>query len=192
MCWSTWGCAAINLAGGGKAWHLWPLAGWGLGLAIHGIVTFASLSGDGLRERMLDDEMRTAAAQAGPLKGASIESTHVLPPKEEAAKPSNFLRAVIERDLEAGTYAARRFAGTPATRRTTRPARSTPARIRTRFPPEPNGYLHVGHAKSICLNFGLAQRYGGVCHLRFDDTNPEKEEQEYVDAIVEMVQLAGF
>ena len=66
------------------------------------------------------------------------------------------------------------------------------ARIRTRFPPEPNGYLHVGHAKSICLNFGLAREYGGVCHLRFDDTNPEKEEQEYVDAILEMVKWLGF
>ncbi|MFY9513890.1 MAG: glutamine--tRNA ligase/YqeY domain fusion protein, partial [Rubrivivax sp.] len=63
---------------------------------------------------------------------------------------------------------------------------------RTRFPPEPNGYLHVGHAKSICLNFGLARDYGGVCHLRFDDTNPEKEEQEYVDAIIEAVHWLGF
>jgi glutaminyl-tRNA synthetase len=66
------------------------------------------------------------------------------------------------------------------------------ARIRTRFPPEPNGYLHIGHAKSICLNFGLAQDYGGACHLRFDDTNPEKEEQEYVDSIVDAVKWLGF
>jgi hypothetical protein len=67
-----------------------------------------------------------------------------------------------------------------------------PARIRTRFPPEPNGYLHFGHAKSICLNFGLAQDYGGRCHLRFDDTNPEKEEQEYVDSIIDSVRWLGF
>jgi glutaminyl-tRNA synthetase len=66
------------------------------------------------------------------------------------------------------------------------------AKIRTRFPPEPNGYLHLGHAKSICLNFGLALHYGGFCHLRFDDTNPEKEEQEYVDSIRDAVQWLGF
>ena len=65
-------------------------------------------------------------------------------------------------------------------------------RIATRFPPEPNGYLHYGHAKSICLNFGLARDYGGVCHLRFDDTNPEKEEQEYVDSIIDAVRWLGF
>jgi glutaminyl-tRNA synthetase len=65
-------------------------------------------------------------------------------------------------------------------------------RVETRFPPEPNGYLHLGHAKSICLNFGLARDYGGVCHLRFDDTNPEKESQEYVDSIIESVKWLGF
>src|SRR5262250_2882194 len=62
----------------------------------------------------------------------------------------------------------------------------------TRFPPEPNGYLHIGHAKSICLNFGVAQEFGGRCHLRFDDTNPTKEEQEYIDAIEEDVRWLGF
>ena len=113
-------------------------------------------------------------------------------PKEEAAKPGNFVRSAIERDLEAGTYAARRFAGTPGDAAHHAAGPSDPARIRTRFPPEPNGYLHVGHAKSIWLNFSLAQDYGGVCHLRFDDTNPEKEEQEYVDAIVEMVHWLGY
>ena len=77
-------------------------------------------------------------------------------------------------------------------RRTQQAGQPDPAKIRTRFPPEPNGYLHVGHAKSICLNFGLARDYGGVCHMRFDDTNPEKEEQEYVDGIMDAVQLAGL
>lgn len=62
----------------------------------------------------------------------------------------------------------------------------------TRFPPEPNGYLHIGHAKSICLNFGLAQEFGGICHLRFDDTNPAKEDDIYVEAIKEDVRWLGF
>ncbi|HAL45714.1 MAG TPA: glutamine--tRNA ligase, partial [Phycisphaerales bacterium] len=65
-------------------------------------------------------------------------------------------------------------------------------RVVTRFPPEPNGYLHIGHAKSICLNFGIAKEFGGKCHLRFDDTNPEKEEQEYVDSIKEDVRWLGW
>src|SRR5215472_16928294 len=65
-------------------------------------------------------------------------------------------------------------------------------RVHTRFPPEPNGYLHIGHAKSICLNFGLAKEFGGKTNLRFDDTNPEKEEQEYVDSIMDTVRWLGF
>ncbi len=109
-----------------------------------------------------------------------------------APKPSNFLRGIIERDLEGGSYAARHFGGTPGDAAHHQAGPLDPARIRTRFPPEPNGYLHVGHAKSICLNFGLARDFGGVCHLRFDDTNPEKEEQEFVDAIQEAVTWLGF
>ncbi len=113
-------------------------------------------------------------------------------PKEPAAPASNFLRHIVERDLAAGTYASRRFAGTPGDAAHHAGAPADPARIRTRFPPEPNGYLHIGHAKSITLNFGLAAEYGGICHLRFDDTNPEKEEQEYVDAIIDAVRWLGF
>jgi glutaminyl-tRNA synthetase len=114
-------------------------------------------------------------------------------PKDTSApKPSNFLRGIIERDLEAGTYATRHFAGSPGDAAHHAAGPLDAARIRTRFPPEPNGYLHVGHAKAICLNFGLARDYGGVCHLRFDDTNPEKEEQEFVDAIIEGVRWLGF
>ncbi|MDB5913315.1 MAG: glnS, partial [Ramlibacter sp.] len=112
--------------------------------------------------------------------------------KDSASKPSNFLRQVIERDLEQGTYAQRHWAGGPGDATLQQAGQVDPARIRTRFPPEPNGYLHVGHAKSICLNFGLARDYGGVCHMRFDDTNPEKEEIEYVEGIKDAVRWLGF
>jgi glutaminyl-tRNA synthetase len=88
---------------------------------------------------------------------------------QRAPSSSNFIRQVIEADLASGKH----------------------TEIVTRFPPEPNGYLHFGHAKSICLNFGLPQEYGGRCNLRFDDTNPEKEEQEYVDSIIDAVRWLG-
>ena len=83
----------------------------------------------------------------------------------------NFIEQIIERDLTAG---------------------KNDGRVHTRFPPEPNGYLHIGHAKSICLNFGIAQQYGWKCNLRFDDTNPAKEDVEYVDSIKEDVKWLGF
>jgi len=85
--------------------------------------------------------------------------------------PPNFIRDIIEKDIKEGKHGGR---------------------VHTRFPPEPNGYLHIGHAKSICLNFGLAAEYGGLCNLRFDDTNPSKEEVEYVDSIMEDVRWLGF
>ncbi len=87
------------------------------------------------------------------------------------APASNFIREIIVRDLETNKF---------------------DGRVQTRFPPEPNGYLHIGHAKSICLNFGLAAEFGGKTNLRFDDTNPEKEEQEYVDSIIDTVRWLGF
>ena len=113
-------------------------------------------------------------------------------PEAPSLVASNFIRHRIEADLASGHWQGRRWRGTPGTARDQAQAAADPARIRTRFPPEPNGYLHVGHAKSICLNFGLAQEFGGVCHLRLDDTNPTKEEQEYVDAIIDAVQWLGF
>ena len=114
------------------------------------------------------------------------------PATPEEHKVSNFLRQIIENDLEKGTYTSRRWAGSPGDAAHHAKGQPDPATIRTRFPPEPNGYLHVGHAKSICINFGLAQEYGGVCHLRFDDTNPEKEDTEYVNAIIDAVKWLGF
>jgi glutaminyl-tRNA synthetase len=114
------------------------------------------------------------------------------PAAEGDAKASNFLRQIIEADLAKGTYASRRWAGGPGDAAHHASGQPDPAKIRTRFPPEPNGYLHVGHAKSICLNFGLARDYGGICHLRFDDTNPEKEDTEYVNSIIDAVQWLGF
>jgi len=115
-----------------------------------------------------------------------------VPADKEQPKPSNFLRQAIERDLEQATYAQRRWGGTPGDAAHHLAGDPDPAKIRTRFPPEPNGYLHVGHAKSICLNFGLARDYGGVCHMRFDDTNPEKEDVEYVNSILDAVKWLGF
>ena len=114
------------------------------------------------------------------------------PAPAPAAKPSHFIRQAIEHDLQAGTYAQRRWGGSPGDGPHHQAGAPDAARIRTRFPPEPNGYLHIGHAKSIWLNFSLAQEYGGVCHLRFDDTNPEKEEQEYVDSIRDTVRWLGW
>ncbi len=110
----------------------------------------------------------------------------------EAHKPSHFLRQIIESDLANNRYASRRWGGSPGDAQHHAKGEPDPAKIRTRFPPEPNGYLHVGHAKSICINFGLARDYGGVCHMRFDDTNPEKEDTEYVNAILDAVQWLGF
>jgi glutaminyl-tRNA synthetase len=114
------------------------------------------------------------------------------PAAEGDAKASNFLRQIIEADLAKGTYASRRWAGGPGDAAHHASGQPDPAKIRTRFPPEPNGYLHVGHAKSICLNFGLARDYGGICHLRFDDTNPEKEDTEYVNSIIDAVHWLGY
>lgn len=112
--------------------------------------------------------------------------------RQHEASTSNFLRQIIEADLKADRFGDKRWAAPPATAAELEKAPVDPARIRTRFPPEPNGYLHIGHAKSIWVNFGMAQQYEGVCHLRFDDTNPEKEDQAYVDAIVDAVTWLGY
>jgi glutaminyl-tRNA synthetase len=98
-------------------------------------------------------------------------TNHTEEPLENEKKALNFIETIIEEDNLSGKHSGR---------------------VHTRFPPEPNGYLHIGHAKSICLNFGTAAKYGGKCNLRFDDTNPEKEETEYVDSIMEDVRWLGF
>jgi len=112
--------------------------------------------------------------------------------KAAPATASNFIRGIIDKDLEQHKYAQKKWAGTPGDAEHHAKGQVDAAKIRTRFPPEPNGYLHIGHAKSVCLNFGLARDYNGICHMRFDDTNPEKESQEYVDSITEMVNWLGF
>ncbi|MBO7411719.1 MAG: glutamine--tRNA ligase, partial [Ottowia sp.] len=110
----------------------------------------------------------------------------------EDAKSNNFIRHIVEGDMQSGAYSGRHWGGSPGDAAHHQSGAPDAARIRTRFPPEPNGYLHIGHAKSMWLNFSLAAEYGGVCHLRFDDTNPEKEEQEYIDSIREAVRWMGF
>ena len=92
-------------------------------------------------------------------------------PADNIKETKNFIEVFIDEDLSEG---------------------KNESRVHTRFPPEPNGYLHIGHAKSICLNFGLAEKYGGKCNLRFDDTNPVKEDVEYVESIQEDVKWLGF
>ena len=97
--------------------------------------------------------------------------THENTSTEENKKSLNFIEAIVEKDLAEGVNGGR---------------------IQTRFPPEPNGYLHIGHAKAICIDFGIAKKYGGICNLRFDDTNPIKEDVEYVDSIMEDIRWLGF
>ena len=110
----------------------------------------------------------------------------------KAIPASNFIRQIIDADLASGKHSQRHWAGQPGPASVQSAGSPDTETIRTRFPPEPNGYLHLGHAKSIFLNFGLAREYEGACHMRFDDTNPEKEEQEYVDSILEAVRWLGF
>lgn len=115
--------------------------------------------------------MVTPPAHSNPSKKQPHDKGNPLANKSPAAQSLNFIEQIIEEDIRTGKY---------------------DGEIRLRFPPEPNGYLHIGHAKSICLNFGLAAKYGGTCNLRFDDTNPIKEEEEYIASIKEDVRWLGF
>src|SRR5688572_10186707 len=122
--------------------------------------------GQMVRQRTLDPRFGGSTPPA--------PATHRTCPQEglvsEEPKFSNFIRQIVEADIASGKH----------------------AEVVTRFPPEPNGYLHIGHAKSICLNFGIARDYSGRCHLRFDDTNPIKEDVEYIESIQEDVRWLGF
>ena len=89
---------------------------------------------------------------------------------EENTRPSNFIHDIIDYELREGIN----------------------TRVQTRFPPEPNGYLHIGHAKAICIDFSTAEKYGGICNLRLDDSNPSKEDTEYIDAIKEDIEWLGY
>jgi glutaminyl-tRNA synthetase len=102
-----------------------------------------------------------------------MSSTKTAPnaPAAPAANAGNFITDIIDEDIRSGKHGGR---------------------VATRFPPEPNGYLHIGHAKAICLSFGIAQKYGGTCNLRFDDTNPVTEDIEFMDSIIEDVKWLGF
>src|SRR3989338_2423617 len=105
------------------------------------------------------------------MSNTNLSSEPVAVVGQGLAVTQHFIRHRIEEDLKAG---------------------KNKGRVATRFPPEPNGYLHIGHAKSICLNFGLARDYNGTCNLRFDDTNPTTEELEYINAIIDAVKWLGF
>src|SRR5689334_1097351 len=94
-----------------------------------------------------------------------------MPDEKTSDVQPDFVREIVQDDLRTGKWKGR---------------------VATRFPPEPNGYLHIGHAKSICLNFGIAEEFGGTCNLRYDDTNPEKEEEEFVKSIKQDVEWIGF